>query len=79
MALARQCLHDSRQAFVVSQHTKIGASEKSVRIVQGGLVKIQLTTTIWQKPEQLALLFNVRYIDSILNLLPLSSSLIGEA
>jgi hypothetical protein len=42
MALALQCLHANKQALVVSQQTKIGASEKSVLMVQGGLV-ISLT------------------------------------
>lgn len=38
MALALQCLQARRQDLVVSQQTKIGASDRSVLIVHGGLV-----------------------------------------
>lgn len=70
MALALQCLHASRQAFVVSQQTKIGVSERFVRTVQGGRVKFSLPTPN-RCPREIVVrksdisLFNVRYIDSI--------------
>jgi len=40
MALALQCLQARRQDLVVSQQTKIGASDRSVLRVHGGRVKI---------------------------------------
>ncbi len=38
IALALQCLQASKQALVVSQQTKIGASERLLLSVHGGLV-----------------------------------------
>src|SRR5208282_2120071 len=46
IAFALQCLHASKHAFVVSQQTKIGASEKSFRNVQGGRVKLYTISTV---------------------------------
>jgi hypothetical protein len=48
MAFALQCLQASKQAFVVSQQTKIGACEKSVLRVQGGLVNDAFSTPLYE-------------------------------
>lgn len=63
MALALQCLQANRQAFVVSQQTKIGASDRSLRIVQGGFVILGSSES---KPNYAILLRLIFYLTFVI-------------